>query len=74
MNWHVHAKGDTVRLDSAKVVWKDNEWATAIDIPVEILPNGWIYTPETDCFHPPTEVVKVEQFGDREQTGGENNG
>jgi len=49
----------TVRLDNAKIVWKEDEYETAVDIPVEILSNGWIYTPETEEYHPPTEVERV---------------
>lgn len=64
----------TVRIDSAKVSWADDEVATAIDIPVEILPNGWIYTPETNCYYPPSEVVEVERYteadNDRAEAGG----
>lgn len=56
----------TVRLDSAKVVWKDDEYATAAGIPVEILSNGWIYTPETNEYHPPNEVERVERYVDTE--------
>lgn len=51
-----------MKIDNAKVVWRDDEVDTAIGIPVEILPNGWIHTPETDCYYPAEEVVEVEEY------------
>lgn len=51
----------TIQIDSAKIVWTDDEVGTTLDVPVNLLPNGWIHTPKTDCYYPPGEIVEVER-------------
>ena len=52
--------GEIEQLDSANVVWSDEETVASFGIPVRLLTNGWIHTPETGCYYPPSEVVEIE--------------
>lgn len=55
-------EGATVRIDHGRISWVDDEVGTTVGVPVVILPNGWIHTPETGCYYPPTEVLEVSAY------------
>lgn len=48
-----------VKLPRAVIEWTDDEYESAIDAPAVILPNGWVYTPETDDYHPPHAIDRI---------------
>lgn len=49
----------TIRIESADIVWTKDEFEMASQVSVDIMPNGWIYTPETRCYYPPSQVEEI---------------